>query len=536
MKERLHDALALPAARIVFEEAAFLIGDDEFVIDHLDAVFLESLSLPVLEDAQVVFDGDHLIERRDEEVSATHGRVTDLDGVDDVVGLGAGFATIADQVVYLADVFTLPALAFVKLLHDGLADGLAAHIHREEGAVLVAVDLLKDEAQHGGVDEGFVVLLNVFRSLRTEVVGVEKFEEVGQRGEFAGHFFALLILQHGIGQDGQDLFVLQIGDKQRDLLDVRGFEEGAVEIGHLFKDPDHIGIALVVPACQYLKKQAVEVVEVFDLVHIEKGVRLIPLMIGDQLSLQELQKQNPVDPRDTQFQRDIEEAFLRIGAKLAGPLQPAQLVKAVQLDDGVFEQTPGITCLRLVPFDDLFATFLGLCEADDLEEFAVEPFVEAIAVVGKWQLEQMFGREQFKQGDEHIVILAVVIAQWLLIVLYVEIRKYNICLQRRHEGLCDLLVEKVCIRARQSPCFEVLKLLYQLFILCKQRFKQDHIEDVPLIDVGDDEVFYFEVFVGDAFAEVVEDEFVEGLGIQFLRRHHLRLVGRFFGFYDDPNT
>ena len=304
-------------------------------------------------------------------MSATHGRVTDLDGVDDVVGLGAGFATIADLVVYLADVFTLPALAFVKLLYDGLADRLAAHIHRdeagrEEGAVLVAVDLLKDEAQHGGVDEGFVVLLYVFRSLRTEVVGIEKFEEVGQRGDLAGHFFALLVLQHGIGQDGQDLFVLQIGDKQRDLLDVRGFEEGAVEIGHLFKDPDHIGIALVVPACQYLKKQAVEVVEVFDLIHIEKGVRLIPFMIGDQLRLQELQKQNTVDPRDTQFQRDIEEAFLRIGAKLAGPLQPAQLIEAVQLDDGVLEQTTGITCLRLVPFDDFFATFLGLCEADDV--------------------------------------------------------------------------------------------------------------------------------------------------------------------------
>ena len=328
VKERLHDALALPAARIVFEEATFLIGDDEFVIDHLDAVFLESLSLPVLEDAQVVFDGDHLIERRDEEVSATYGRVTDLDGVDDVVGLSAGFATIADPVVYLADVLTLPALAFVKLLHDSLADRLAAHIHRdeagrEEGAVFVSVDLLKDEAQHGGVDEGFVVLLYVFRALRTEVVGIEKFEEVGQRGELAGHFFALLVLQNGIGKDGQDLFVLQVGDKQRDLLDVRGFEEGAVEIGHLFKDPDHIGIALVVTACQYLKKQAVEVVEVFDLVHIEKGVRLIPLMIGDQLRLQELQKQNTVDPRDTQFQRDIEEAFLRIGAKLAGPLQPA---------------------------------------------------------------------------------------------------------------------------------------------------------------------------------------------------------------------
>jgi len=474
-------------------------------------------------------------------VSATHGRVTDLDGVDDVVGLGAGFATIADPVVYLVDVLTLPPLTFVKLLHDGLADRLAAHIHRdeagcEEGAVLVAVDLLKDEAQHGGVDEGFVVLLNVFRSLRTEIVGIEKFEEIGQRGELAGHFFALLVLQHGIGQDGQDLFVLQIGDKQRNLFDVRGFEEGAVEIGHLFKDPDHIGIALVVTACQYLKKQAVEVVEVFDLVHIEKGVRLIPLMVGDQLRLQELQKQNTVDPRDTQFQRDIEEAFLRVGAKLAGPLQPAQLIEAVQLDDGVLEQTTGITCLRLVPFDDLFATFLGLCEADDVEEFAVESFVEAIAVVGKWQLEQMFGREQFKEGDEHIVILAVIIAQRLLIVLNVEIRKYNISLQCRHERLSDLLVEKVCIRARQSPCFEVLKLLYQLFILCKQRFKQDHIEYVPLIDVGDDEVFYFEVFVGNTFAEVVEDEFVEGLGIQFLWRHHLRLIGWFLRFYDDPDT
>jgi len=225
-----------------------------------------------------------------------------------------------------------------------------------------------------------------------------------------------------------------------------------------------------------------------------------------------------------------------IGTILGRSVEPGDLIAAFELQDGMFEQAAIVSFAFFVTSDEFFTSFFRFHEADDVQQFAVKSFVEAVAVVGKRQLKQMFGREQFKQGDEHIVIFAVVIAQWLLIVLYVEIRKYNICRQFRHKRLCDLLVEKIRIASRQSSSFKVLKLLYQLFILCKQPVKQRCIEDVPLIDVGDDEVFYFEVFVGDTFAEVVEDEFVEGFGIKLFRRHHLRLIGWFFRFYYHSDT
>ena len=70
----------------------------------------------------------------------------------------------------------------LNLLHHGAADGLAADVHgdeagSEEGAVLVAVDLLEDQPQHRGVDDALVLFLYLGASLAAEIVGVQKFEE-----------------------------------------------------------------------------------------------------------------------------------------------------------------------------------------------------------------------------------------------------------------------------------------------------------------------------------------------------------------------
>ncbi len=74
-----------------------------------------------------------------------------------------------------------------ELLHDRPPEGLPADVHGDEaggekGAFPVAVDLLEDEAQHRGVDDGPGRLADAARPFTAEIEGVQETEEVGRGG------------------------------------------------------------------------------------------------------------------------------------------------------------------------------------------------------------------------------------------------------------------------------------------------------------------------------------------------------------------
>ena len=48
-------------------------------------------------------------------------------------------------------------------------------------------------------------------------------------------------------------------------------------------------------------------------------------------------------------------------------------------------------------------------------------------------------------------------------------------------------------------------------------------------------MFYFEVFVGDSFPQVVQHQFLERFHVQFFGADHFGFIGRFFRFEDDAN-
>src|SRR5690554_2772583 len=161
----------------------------------------------------------------------------------------------------------------------------------------------------------------------------------------------------------------------------------------------------------------------------------------------------------------------------------------------------------------------------------------------------MFRREQLEKCNKLIIVGLIIIPQWLLIILYIEIRKFNFSFDICDKRLGNLFVEKVGFGVCQSPTFKVVELFYKLFVLCKKSVKNSCVKNEPFIDVGNYQMFGFKIVLRDSFSEVVEHQFVKSFCIQPGSRNHLLVlrfvfigareclrhfafVGRFLCFYD----
>jgi hypothetical protein len=67
---------------------------------------------------------------------------------------------------------------------------------------------------------------------------------------------------------------------------------------------------------QHLKKQAVQVVIVFDFVKVKKRIRFVAFVVSNKLGFQQLQKQYSVYPSNGKFKGNIEKPFLICASKL----------------------------------------------------------------------------------------------------------------------------------------------------------------------------------------------------------------------------
>src|SRR5690606_7017959 len=100
--------------------------------------------------------------------------------------------------------FAVPTFYFIEFLDYCFPDRFAAHIHRDETggenrAVLVAVYFLENESENRRVDQGFVVFLDVLRSLTGKIVSIEKLKEIMKSVHFAGPPFPKRILDDSAG-------------------------------------------------------------------------------------------------------------------------------------------------------------------------------------------------------------------------------------------------------------------------------------------------------------------------------------------------
>ena len=216
-----------------------------------------------------------------------HRGVADFKAVYDFIG----FISVFNFIVEFFEVSAVPLFGFVEFLDDGLADGLAAHVHGDEargekGTVFVAVYFFKNQAEHRSVDQRFVVFLDFFPAFCPEIVGVQERKQVLERAQVAGLFFALLVFQHGLRKNRDGFAVFQVADKQGDLFQVGRLEERRVEVGDFLKHLLHVFVPFLVFAGQHLKKQAVQVVVVLDFVGVEKRVRWVAFVVGDELGFQ----------------------------------------------------------------------------------------------------------------------------------------------------------------------------------------------------------------------------------------------------------
>ena len=63
------------------------------------------------------------------------------------------------------------------------------------------------------------------------------------------------------------------------MFELGGFEQGAIEIGHEAKELIDGGVAVGDFARQHAKEEFIEVVEVFQLVAVEKGVLFVAFVV-----------------------------------------------------------------------------------------------------------------------------------------------------------------------------------------------------------------------------------------------------------------
>ncbi len=114
-------------------------------------------------------------------------------------------------------------------------------------------------------------------------------------------------------------------------------------------------------------------------------------MIGNKLSFKEFQEKHPVDPGDDQLQSDMKQAIRMGVAESLDGFHPTDDIQRVELINGVFQKGAGVASPFRFPLNDFPAFVLGFSEPDDVKELRVKGFVQAIAVIGERELQEVLG-------------------------------------------------------------------------------------------------------------------------------------------------
>ena len=310
-------------------------------------------------------------------------------------------------------------------------------------------------------------------------------------------------------------------------------KRGTVQIGNEAEFLRHGTPPFLRADRQDFEEQLFESVEILQRVRAEKGVAVVPVIPGDEPPLEEFQEENPVDPGDAELQGGAEGPLVGVAFRFRrGCLGGGKAAPDLQHVDRVFQQRAFVPfSVRFSP-DELPAPLPDLIQADDVEEFVIEFPVQGVAVVGEGKLQQMWRREEFEEGQQLPVPAGGGISHKSFAGAQVDVRAGQFDAGSLQKGAHDLPVEGVGSGAGEAVALPVAKLPDQPLVAVKITIEIRRVEDVPFIDVAGDQPGQAEVS-GGTFPEVVEDQFVQRLGIGAGSGNHLRGVGRVLRFDDD---
>ena len=228
------NALAFFVAGLVFKGFVVFVHNGELVVVHFQSIVgaLDALALGVAKNVQVRFDGEHAVQRRNQEMPGTDGDVGHAHAIHNLVRV----LHVVDFVGHVFKVLTIPALDVVEFLHHRSFEHVFRHVVGDKArgvkaAVLVAVNLFENESQHRRVDERLVGVGHAALGIASKVVGIEELEDVIQIRERAFCAFAAFVLENGLVKNF-DLGVGDSADFEAGFV-FGGLEERAVQIRHV---------------------------------------------------------------------------------------------------------------------------------------------------------------------------------------------------------------------------------------------------------------------------------------------------------------
>ncbi len=120
----------------------------------------------------------------------------------------------------------------------------------------------------------------------------------------------------------------------------------------------------------------------------------------------------------------------------------------------------------------------------------------------------------------------------MIVIANIEISKLYFVFEALYKWVRNFGVEHLCAL---FALLKRLELANECLVLCKVAFKHSAIKYKPLVNVGYYEVANLQVAVGNAFAQVVEQQFVHRFGVQFPWRNHLPPVAGALCLYNHPH-
>ncbi|TGE19613.1 hypothetical protein E5J99_02325 [Hymenobacter elongatus] len=247
------------------------------------------------------------------------------------------------------------------------------------------------------------------------------------------------------------------------------------------------------------------------------------LVVAHELALQQLEKQQPVDPHQAQGQGHA----LALGgggvavAEAVGLGHVVEAVAGFELAQGVFEQGAGLPLALGAAPDAAHAALLVLAQAHEVEQLVVELLVERVGVApaGEGLLEQVGGVKQAVEGREGGGRSGQAGAQ-------VYVGHAQLAVQGGQLAAGNAFVEEVSIGAGLGPGLPVAEVLHESLVLPEQTVEVGGVEHVPLVAGGDDEAAEVVGFVVGAVFEVVEQQLVQGLAVEVVGgQHFLGVLG-----------
>src|SRR5690554_5696705 len=125
----------------------------------------------------------------------------------------------------------------------------------------------------------------------------------------------------------------------------------------------------------------------------------------------------------------------------------------------------------------------------------------------------MLWRKEFEEGNENIVVLGIVVAERFFVFPDIEIGELYFLRKGIDKRFGYFTVEEIGSFPCQPAALKIVELIYQSLVLCKKLLKSIGVKYKPLIDVGNHQIFYLQVFMGNALPQIIKHQLLKRFGV-----------------------